>query len=90
MRKIKRGLVLLSEKEFLEMIPEFFKGGGLLSVFAAAILLKKYVVNGSVNRFFDYKRQEIEALNELRMGLLSVIAQQEKLNEELSKRQCLK
>ena len=84
------GVALLSEKEFLEMILEFFKGGGLLSVFAAAILLKKYIINGSVNRFFDYKLQEIELLNELRNGLVSVIAQQERLNEEFSKRECLK
>ena len=90
MRKIKGGAIRLSEKEFLEMILEFFKGGGLLSVFAAAILLKKYVINGSISRFFDYKRQEIDSLNELRKGLMSVIAQQERLNEELSKRECLK
>lgn len=72
------------------MILEFFKGGGLLSVFAAAILLKKYVINGSINRFFEYMRQENESLNELRIALVSVIAQQERLNEELSKRECLK
>ena len=83
-------MIPLSEKEFLEMILEFFKGGGLLSVLAAAILLKRYVINGSFNRFFDYKRQEIESLNEIRKGLVSVISRQEKLNEELSKRECLK
>ena len=78
------GVTPLSEKEFLEMILEFFKGGGLLSVFAAAILLKRYVINGSVNRFFDYKRQEIDSLSELRKGLVAIIEQQEKLYSILS------
>lgn len=90
MGKVKRGLALMNEKEFLEMILEFFKGGGLLSVLAAAILLKRYIINGSINRFFEYKLQEIEVLNELRKVLVSVVAQQEKLHEELSKRECLK
>lgn len=80
----------MTEKEFLTMLFDFLKSGGLVSVVAMAVLLKKYVINGAVSKFFDYKRQEVEMLDELRRGLISVITQQEKLNEELSKRECLK
>lgn len=80
----------MTEKELLTMLFDFLKSGGLLSIAAAAVLLKKYVINGSVNRFFDMKQKEIEALEALRGGLLSVIEHQEKLNEYLERRECLK
>lgn len=80
----------MSEKELLTMLFDFLKSGGLVSVVAAAVLLKKYVINGSINRFFEMKQKEIESLEALRGGLLSVISHQEKLNENLEKRECLK
>lgn len=80
----------MSEKEWLTLLFDFLKSGGLVSVVAAAVLLKKYVINGTVNRFFEMKQKEIEALEALRGGLLSVIEHQEKLNENLEKRECLK
>ena len=63
----------MSENEFLSMLFDFLRGGGLVSVLAAAILLKKYVINGTVHRFFDLKEKEFAALGELRKDLGIVI-----------------
>lgn len=74
---------MMDEREFLTLVFEYLKSGGLLSVVASAILLKKYVINGSISRFFEMKKQEIDALLSLREGLLNVISHQEKLNDLL-------
>lgn len=79
----------MNEKEWLLMLFDFLKGGGLLSVFASAILLKRYIINGSVNRFFALKEAEIKSLSDLREGLSGVLIHQEKLYELIRERSCI-
>ena len=79
----------MSENEFLRMLFDFLRSGGLVSVLAAAILLKKYVINGSFNRFCSLKEKEVQELSTLRENLLKVVENQELMNEMLSERACL-
>lgn len=79
----------MNDKEWVLMLFDFLKGGGLLSVFAGAILLKKYIINGSISRFFALKEAEINALSDLRQGLSDVLLHQEKLNELMQQRSCI-
>jgi len=57
-----------------------------LSIILAAILLKRYVINGSFKRFLDIKEQEIKILSCLEGSLLRIISEQEKLLEVVEKK----
>ena len=73
----------MTEHEALKIVLDFFSSGGILPVFAAVVLLKKYIINGSLDRFFEYKRQEIETLKGLEIHLINILSNQEEIYKRL-------
>jgi len=72
---------------FLEIV-KILSGSpsAFMSIILAAILLKRYVINGSLKRFLDLKEQEIKSLSCLEVSVLRVISEQEKLLEAIEKK----
>lgn len=52
----------MNENDFLIKLFELFKGGNLAGVLLFAVLLKKYVINGSIERYFAARKSEVDAL----------------------------
>ena len=63
---------------------ELLKTGnnGLLLLMFGAWLIKRYIINGSITRFFSLKEQEIKSLSLLETSLEEVIHEQQKLYEK--------
>lgn len=70
--------------EILKLIVEALQGSSLLPVVLLAYLLKVYVVNGNITRFFDLKKEENVLLERLERNVEKVIERQEKQIEALS------
>lgn len=78
----------MNESEFFIKLAEILSGSPSLfaSVTLGALLLKKYVINGSIKAFLDIKRQELLSLGAIEKSLVGLIDLQEKLYSELSKK----
>lgn len=64
--------------ETLQAIINALQGSSLLPVFLLSYLLKAYVVNGNINRYFERKDKENALLEKLNDSLESVIDRQER------------
>ena len=62
--------------ETLKAIIDALQGSSLLPVFLLAYLLKVYVVNGNITRYFERKDRENELLEKLDDSLASIIDRQ--------------
>lgn len=78
----------MNEGEFFIKLTEILSGSPSLfaSITFGALLLKKYVINGSIKEFLDIKRQELLSLGAVEKSLVDIIDRQEKLYSELSKK----
>ena len=70
--------------ETLQAIIDALQGSSLLPVFLLSYLLKVYVVNGNINRYFERKDKENAMLEKLNDSLASVIDRQERQTQILS------
>lgn len=70
--------------ETLQAIINALQGSSLLPVFLLSYLLKVYVVNGNINRYFERKDKENAMLEKLNDSLASIIDRQEKQAQILS------
>ena len=70
--------------ETLQAIIHALQGSSLLPVFLLSYLLKVYVVNGNINRYFERKDKENALLEKIDDSLASVIDRQEKQAQILS------
>lgn len=70
--------------ETLQAIIDALQGSSLLPVFLLSYLLKVYVVNGNINRYFERKDKENAMLEKLNDSLASIIDRQEKQAQILS------
>ena len=64
--------------ETLQVIINALQDSSLLPVFLLSYLLKVYVVNGNINRYFERKDKENAMLEKLNDSLASVIDRQER------------
>ena len=64
--------------ETLQAIINALQGSSLLPVFLLAYLLKVYVVNGNINKYFFYKDRENALLEKIDNSLASIIDKQER------------
>lgn len=78
----------MSENDFLLKLVDILSDSPSLfaSIAFGALLLKKYVINGSIKAFLDIKRQELLSLASVERSLVCIIDRQEKLYSELSKK----
>ena len=70
--------------EMLQAIINALQGSSLLPVFLLSYLLKVYVVNGNINRYFERKDKENALLEKVSDSLASVIDRQERQAQILS------
>ena len=70
--------------EMLQAIINALQGSSLLPVFLLSYLLKVYVVNGNINRYFERKDKENALLEKLDDSLASIIDRQERQAQILS------
>ena len=54
-----------------------------VSILLAGVVLKRYVINGSIKSLFDLKEREINSLVSLEKKLENVIEEQRKLYEKI-------
>ena len=76
----------MTDGEILKtMLNELLKTGnnGLLLLIFGAWLIKRYLINGSITRFFTLKEQEIKSLSMLETSIEDVIKEQQKLYEKV-------
>ena len=64
--------------ETLQAIIDALQGSSLLPVFLLAYLLKVYVVNGNINKYFDRKDKENALLERLDESMEQIIERQER------------
>ena len=64
--------------ETLKAIIDALQGSSLLPVILLAYLLKVYVVNGNINKYFERKDRENELLEKLDDSLASIMDRQER------------
>lgn len=69
--------VFIMSPETLKAIIDALQGSSLLPVFLLAYLLKVYVVNGNINRYFERKDRENALLEKLDDSLASIMDKQE-------------
>lgn len=69
--------------ETLQAIINALQGSSLLPVFLMAYLLKVYVVNGNITRYFERKDRENALLEKLDDSLASIIDRQERQSQIL-------
>lgn len=71
-------------EETLQVIINALQGSSILPVFLLSYLLKVYVVNGNIIRYFERKDKENALLEKLNDSLESVIDRQERQAQILS------
>lgn len=54
-----------------------------VSILLAGVVLKKYVINGSIKHFLSLKEQEVKSLAALEGNLEKVVEEQRKLYEKM-------
>ena len=64
--------------ETLQVIINALQGSSLLPVFLLSYLLKVYVVNGNVHKYFERKDRENALLEKIDNSLASIIDKQER------------
>ena len=64
--------------EALKAIIDALQGSSLLPVFLLAYLLKVYVINGNMGKYFERKDRENELLEKLDSSLASIMDRQER------------
>lgn len=64
--------------ETLQAIINALQGSSLLPVFLLSYLLKVYVVNGNIGKYFERKDRENALLERIDASLASIIDRQEK------------
>lgn len=73
----------MTESEFFLKLVEILSGSP--SIFASiafgALLLKKYIINGNLVKYFDFKSREVDSLDALKQSLFQVLQLQQKLYE---------
>ena len=70
--------------ETLQAIINALQGSSLLPVFLLSYLIKVYVVNGNINRYFERKDKENALLEKISDSLASIIDRQERQAQILS------
>ena len=79
----------MGENEVLLKLIELLSGSPSvwISIVLAGVVLKKYVINGSIRTFLDLKQQEVKSLTSLESGLEKIISEQQKLYQKISEAQ---
>ena len=75
----------MGENEVLLELVKMLSGSPSIwvSIMLAGVVLKKYVINGSIKAFLLLKEQEVKSLNALESGLKEIIQEQQKLYEKV-------
>lgn len=75
----------MHENDLLLEIAKLLSGSPSVwvSIMLAGVVLKKYVINGSVKTFLDMKEREVKSLGSLEKSLEKVIEEQQKLYEKV-------
>ena len=75
----------MQENDLLLEIAKLLSGSPSVwvSIVLAGVVLKKYVINGSIKTFLELKDREVKSLNALEVNLEKVIAEQQKLYEKV-------
>ena len=75
----------MPENDLLLEIAKLLSGSPSVwvSILLAGVVLKKYVINGSIKSFLDLKQQEVKSLTSLETGLEKIIEEQQKLYEKV-------
>ena len=75
----------MQENELLLEIAKLLSGSPSVwvSIMLAGVVLKKYVINGSVKTFLDMKEREVKSLGSLEKSLEKVVDEQRKLYEKV-------
>ena len=75
----------MPENDLLLEIAKLLSGSPSVwvSIVLAGVVLKKYVINGSIKSFLDLKQQEVKSLTSLETGLEKIIQEQQKLYEKV-------
>lgn len=69
----------MTEKDLIDaLIAVKSVGGGFALILWGAFLVKKYVINGSVAKFFNLKRKEVRAMRRVESTVLSILKLQER------------
>lgn len=73
----------MSENDFFLKLVEILSGSPSLfaSIAFGALLLKKYIINGNLVKYFDLKSREVDSLDALKQALSQVIQSQQRLYE---------
>ena len=79
----------MGENEVLLEIVKMLSGSPSIwvSIMLAGVVLKKYVINGSIKSFLLLKEQEVKSLNALESGLEKIIQEQQKLYKQVCRSQ---
>ena len=75
----------MQENELLLEIAKLLSGSPSVwvPIVLAGVVLKKYVINGSIRSLLDLKQQEVKILAALESGLEKIIEEQRKLYEKV-------
>lgn len=75
----------MGENEVLLEIAKLLSGSPSVwvSIVLAGVVLKKYVINGSIKHYLMLKEQEVKSLSALEGNLEKVIEEQRKLYEKM-------
>lgn len=75
----------MNDKDFFfKLFVEILNGSPSLFALIAfgALLLKKYVINGSIKAYLDIKRQELASLSTIEKSLVGIVDRQEEMYAE--------
>ena len=75
----------MNENQFMLEIAKILSGSPSiwLSILLAGVVLKKYVINGSIKSFLEIKEREVKSLTALETGLEKIIEEQRRLYEKV-------
>ena len=75
----------MPDNQFLLELVKLLSGSPSIwvSILLAGVVLKKYVINGSIRMFLDLKNKEVTSLAMLEQSLEKVIEGQQKLYEKV-------
>jgi len=75
----------MPENELLLEIVKLLSGSPSIwvSIVLAGVVLKKYVINGSIKSFLDLKEREVKSLTALESGIEKIIEEQRRLYEKV-------
>ena len=78
-------MLMMGENDLILEIAKLLSGSPSVwvSILLAGVVLKKYVINGSIKNFLSLKEQEVKSLQALESNLEKVIEEQRKLYEKV-------